>query len=466
MNYFRVTAFCICLVLMRGSIQAVTYTSEVESWPKLTVRVLDSCRSYSDSKEVPTTLVTALVDEDSLTLGYAAGQDLMFTIPGGVDYADESGEVMMAVAGIPEMIPDKVYRISVPPGGFPDVYFGPIEHVAGEDINGCDVNNIIEETSNSTYPESCPYSRETGSGHNLKWDYQHDTVTFKMNMTTSQRTEINAARDIWNQVSSLYLNYGGTTSATYARDNVNTVGKKNWGQNGTLACAYYWYTTSNGHFVEADIMINYSYAWNHTCASASFDLRSVVLHEFGHVLGLDHVNNSNHVMSPTLSSGECRRTLGCGDSKGVKAIYGDYIWNWQTTSLGVQRHHLASVSFIDSVWKLNPGVSNPYFIMPAKNITDPSHFRYIKISARKTTPGSTTARIYYRYSGQSGFSSSQYKEFSWGTSSGILQKVFDMYNAPGWRTHTIYQIRIDPMDTGTSGNDYLYLDWMKILNSY
>ncbi|MFN0147095.1 MAG: matrixin family metalloprotease [Dehalococcoidia bacterium] len=55
----------------------------------------------------------------------------------------------------------------------------------------------------------------------------------------------------------------------------------------------------------------------------SYDLRSNVLHELGHLLGLDHTDKEPAVMLPTLSLGLQRRTPTDDDVDGIRALYGD-----------------------------------------------------------------------------------------------------------------------------------------------
>jgi len=51
------------------------------------------------------------------------------------------------------------------------------------------------------------------------------------------------------------------------------------------------------------------------------DVESVVLHELGHVLGLNHVNDTNEVMPPTIPVGQPQRTLGPGDKTAMNLLY-------------------------------------------------------------------------------------------------------------------------------------------------
>ena len=57
-----------------------------------------------------------------------------------------------------------------------------------------------------------------------------------------------------------------------------------------------------------------------TNADLDFDLPTVLLHEFGHSLGLGHSNRRGAVMYPSYSG--ARRSLSGDDRKGIQALYG------------------------------------------------------------------------------------------------------------------------------------------------
>ena len=73
----------------------------------------------------------------------------------------------------------------------------------------------------------------------------------------------------------------------------------------------FWYVA------EMDIQIapnpvSSSYTWNYTIGnptSAQWDFESVITHELGHGVGLDHINNPTEVMFWSLPNGVTRRVL-------------------------------------------------------------------------------------------------------------------------------------------------------------
>jgi hypothetical protein len=87
-------------------------------------------------------------------------------------------------------------------------------------------------------------------------------------------------------------------------------------EDGTLGVTVY-----NPSIDEADMGINNRYPWNLGCQelSTSYDLQTVLLHENGHVVGLDHSADAGAVMYPSYQHADC--TLGQDDINGIRSIY-------------------------------------------------------------------------------------------------------------------------------------------------
>jgi hypothetical protein len=79
-----------------------------------------------------------------------------------------------------------------------------------------------------------------------------------------------------------------------------------------------WYTTSD---TEADMALNTRFTWKSTCASSGsgYDVETVLLHENGHVAGLDHANRTDSVMYPSYQSPRC--TLFDYDKRSIANLY-------------------------------------------------------------------------------------------------------------------------------------------------
>ena len=96
-----------------------------------------------------------------------------------------------------------------------------------------------------------------------------------------------------------------------------------------VLAATWTYTDLKGRVTGADVFYNTSQKWsvlsgpNDGCNSESrFDIENIGTHEFGHVLGLDHVSDPGKqaTMYPSAPAGEVRkRTLTTGDVFGVQA---------------------------------------------------------------------------------------------------------------------------------------------------
>jgi len=88
-------------------------------------------------------------------------------------------------------------------------------------------------------------------------------------------------------------------------------------------------TGSASEFVNiehADILVNYEIFNFDTAASGSgYDLRTVILHEMGHFLGLQHntaVGRANSIMYPSISSTEAKRSPLTADINDLAGKYG------------------------------------------------------------------------------------------------------------------------------------------------
>ena len=75
---------------------------------------------------------------------------------------------------------------------------------------------------------------------------------------------------------------------------------------------------------DADVIIDFSgrVPWSLDGVARAQDLQSVVTHEVGHLLGLDHVTDPSQVMYPINARGRVdRRELRWGDRAGVAEVY-------------------------------------------------------------------------------------------------------------------------------------------------
>ncbi len=121
----------------------------------------------------------------------------------------------------------------------------------------------------------------------------------------------------------------GACSAADSRDGANTVAWRSDLPAGTLAstCIITAFDprTNTGRIVETDMRISTTIRWStaDTTPGDGYDLFTTVLHEFGHVAGLDHSNAAGAVMAPSLSRGKQIRVLSSDDIAGLRSLYSD-----------------------------------------------------------------------------------------------------------------------------------------------
>lgn len=115
---------------------------------------------------------------------------------------------------------------------------------------------------------------------------------------------------------------GGTTSAgtgacANSTDGQNTVG---WQQQSgsVLAVTCSWFGGNNA--VEFDMQISPGWTWT-TGSPITVDVQSVITHEFGHALGLNHSADSNAVMYASYPAGSNKRALTADDINGELSLY-------------------------------------------------------------------------------------------------------------------------------------------------
>ncbi len=91
---------------------------------------------------------------------------------------------------------------------------------------------------------------------------------------------------------------------------------------GTLAVTLNYFSKSTGVTSEADILLNPSQPWSTSGESGRYDIQSIVTHEIGHFLGLDHSGMVSSVMSPFgFPTQVDQRTLQYDDIAGISEIY-------------------------------------------------------------------------------------------------------------------------------------------------
>lgn len=128
--------------------------------------------------------------------------------------------------------------------------------------------------------------------------------------------------------SGVAFRYRGTTGASLGQDGRNVIAfgeidRLGGACVGAIACTFTW--TRGNRAVESDILVDRNPRRGFAAGGrpgVRIDLRSVLVHETGHTIGLEHVRTRGNVMFPTLRAGDtAHRRLGRGDAQANNALY-------------------------------------------------------------------------------------------------------------------------------------------------
>lgn len=186
-------------------------------------------------------------------------------------------------------------------------------------IQACGKQNISQPACNFV---------QNSEGQRVSWG-SDSKVSFYVDpsVPTQYYASIQAAAATWNQkLGHEYIEIAGWSqkSGTPSQDGVNVIYFMNsWDAslaNEQARTTIYW---SGNRITEADILIdasNFKFSIANP-ESGQVDMQSLVLHEFGHVLGLKHVTDSTSVMVPTLAYDYLRRSPQDFDMSSLKCEY-------------------------------------------------------------------------------------------------------------------------------------------------
>jgi Matrixin len=131
-----------------------------------------------------------------------------------------------------------------------------------------------------------------------------------------------AAMSAWNGAGASFT----FSSLPTATDHLAAYDLGRW--NGWLAMTYTQPTSAGASLTSGQILVNLYYEWNPshptvapTSPKGAYDLESVLIHEFGHLLHLADEITARDVMQPTINPGVIRRTLGTDDIAGIQYLY-------------------------------------------------------------------------------------------------------------------------------------------------
>ena len=182
--------------------------------------------------------------------------------------------------------------------------------------------------------ESCNFV-QNGDQQRVSWGAQTPVIIYiDGSVPTVHFDAIKAAAEIWNAgVGREVIKIGGWTSRASSQvpDGVNLISfESNWDGNRTeqARTTIFW---AGRQVYEADVRINehdFQFFSGDTGEVGKVDMESLMIHEFGHVLGLKHDLVPQSVMLPTLSSAlpgnmqaAFRRTLIAEDRNSIRCEY-------------------------------------------------------------------------------------------------------------------------------------------------
>ncbi len=177
---------------------------------------------------------------------------------------------------------------------------------------------------------------KTSTGDPIDWTYkaspmgENYLVVENCADCSGEAAAVQKAATTWSNAGAKFtFSYGGTTSNYSApnRDGVNCI---SWSssyfseEDATLSQTSYWYEYPSGNILECDCVFNDKKTWSTAAIPpvGQFDVESVMLHEFGHFLSLDHSSVPAAVMWGSIGSGVQKRILNADDIAGIIAIYG------------------------------------------------------------------------------------------------------------------------------------------------
>src|SRR5438093_3314240 len=141
---------------------------------------------------------------------------------------------------------------------------------------------------------------------------------------------VQASFQTWENIQTANIKFafrGTTTAGIVGHDGMNVVTFTDTSAplgSSTIAATFSFFRTENGQtiFDEADIAFNPAIDFSTSGETNKFDIQSVLTHEIGHLLGLDHAALISSVMAPFAAVSQLdQRTLSYDDIAGVSEIY-------------------------------------------------------------------------------------------------------------------------------------------------
>lgn len=170
---------------------------------------------------------------------------------------------------------------------------------------------------------------QNGDGQRVSWGSSVPVILYvDASVTREYFSAIQKAVEVWNRtLNREVLKIGGWTNTNAPlQDGYNVIYMMNeWEADRSREQArttVYW---AGSQIYEADVRINakdYQFFTGDRAEGGKIDFESLLVHEFGHVLGLSHVDDGTQsVMLRELPYAQFRRTLSALDQKSISCEY-------------------------------------------------------------------------------------------------------------------------------------------------
>jgi hypothetical protein len=188
---------------------------------------------------------------------------------------------------------------------------------------------------------------------------------------------LQSAEQEWTNVSttSFQLAYNGPSTLGAAYDGVNVISWPSvWNQvSSAFAITLTAYDINTGFIVDSDIVLNHNFQFFSQpgdVAPDRVDLRYVLLHENGHLAGLDHSPDPSAVMNTNFMAGIVGHGLAADDINGISTLYPA---NSTFTPAILMEQSTTNAAALDSV----TFVRGPFSVLTSNNFSADGHRRII-----------------------------------------------------------------------------------------
>jgi len=184
-------------------------------------------------------------------------------------------------------------------------------------------------TTPSPGPTTPPPANDVCSGASpyalagYHWAGAAATYEYGSSLPSAWRSSADASAATWNAAgSAMRIAHDPTTGPADAVRDGKSVVCYGTLPSGVLGTTYAWYNTSTHVVTEADIKLTTALPMTVGGSPSSVDVQSVLTHEFGHFVGLDHVSDVTQTMYPSIpNDSRIYRTLCDGDILGIRTLY-------------------------------------------------------------------------------------------------------------------------------------------------